>query len=92
MELHQGVAEEGVTSLNGLTGDVNLVAGTNITIVPTGQNLTISVVGGGSASLTNTYVGFGDASNNLTGSANFTWNDTTSTLTLGGVNPVLIHT
>lgn len=32
----------GVTSLNGETGVVNLVAGANITITPVGQNITIS--------------------------------------------------
>lgn len=36
----------GVTSLNTLTGDVLLVAGTGITITPSGQNLTFAVTGG----------------------------------------------
>lgn len=36
-----------VTSLNGLTGNLTLVAGSNITITPSGQNITISATGGG---------------------------------------------
>jgi hypothetical protein len=35
----------GVTSLNGETGAVNLVAGSNITITPVGQNITIASTG-----------------------------------------------
>lgn len=35
----------GVSSLNSLTGAVNLVAGTNITLTPSGQNITISLSG-----------------------------------------------
>jgi len=38
----------GVSSLNGETGAVTLVAGSNITITPSGQNITISSTGGGS--------------------------------------------
>lgn len=37
----------GVSSLNGLTGALNLVAGSGITIVPLGSNITISSTGGG---------------------------------------------
>ena len=36
-----------VKSINGLKDNVNLVAGTNVTITPTGNNLTISSTGGG---------------------------------------------
>ena len=36
-----------VNSINGLTGDVNFVAGTNITITPAGNTLTIESSGGG---------------------------------------------
>lgn len=36
----------GVSSLNGETGAVNLVQGANITITPTGQNITIAASGG----------------------------------------------
>ncbi|HQQ76835.1 MAG TPA: tail fiber domain-containing protein, partial [Thermoanaerobaculia bacterium] len=35
-----------VTSLNSLTGDVTLAAGTNVTITPTGNTLTIASTGG----------------------------------------------
>lgn len=40
----------GVSSLNGLTGDVILAAGSNVTITPTGNTLTIASSGGGSGS------------------------------------------
>jgi hypothetical protein len=38
---------EGLLSLNGLTGTVSLIAGTGISITPSGNNLTISALGGG---------------------------------------------
>jgi Chaperone of endosialidase len=41
-EYHPGV----VTGLNGLTGDVTLAAGSNTTITPAGQTLTIASTGG----------------------------------------------
>jgi hypothetical protein len=41
-----------------------------------------STGGGGSSSLTDTRVGYGDASNLLTGSANFTWNQTAKRLSI----------
>lgn len=49
-----GGGSGGVTSLNSETGDINLVAGTNITITPSGQNITIaaSSSGGSGWSLT----------------------------------------
>lgn len=37
----------GVTSLNSLTGAINFLAGTNITLTTVGQNITISASGGG---------------------------------------------
>lgn len=36
----------GVTELNGLSGDLDLVAGSNITITPSGSNITIASTGG----------------------------------------------
>ena len=36
-----------VKGLNGLKDNVNLVAGSNVTITPTGNDLTISAAGGG---------------------------------------------
>jgi hypothetical protein len=38
---------ENVTSINGVSGDVTLVAGSNITITPSGENITIASTGGG---------------------------------------------
>ncbi len=40
----------GVTSLNGLTGGVTLVPGSNVTITPSGSSLIISSTGGGGGS------------------------------------------
>jgi hypothetical protein len=42
----------GVTSLNSLTGALNIVAGTNVTVTPSGSNITISSTGGGSGTVT----------------------------------------
>lgn len=39
-----------VTSVNGITGAVTLVAGSNIVITPAGQNITIAASGGGGGS------------------------------------------
>ncbi len=38
-----------VKTLNGLTGAVNLVGGTNVSVVPNGNDLTINATGGGGA-------------------------------------------
>ena len=48
-----------VTSLNALTGDVTLSAGTNVTLTPSGNTLTISASGGGGGGGTVTSVGSG---------------------------------
>lgn len=37
----------GVTELNGLSGDLDLVAGSNVTITPSGSTITIASTGGG---------------------------------------------
>lgn len=42
-----GGAAAGVASLNSITGAVNLLAGTGITVTPAGQNITIAATGGG---------------------------------------------
>lgn len=42
----------GVTSLNGETGAINLIAGTGITVTPVGQNITIAATGAGSGTVT----------------------------------------
>jgi hypothetical protein len=41
----------GVSSLNSETGDINLVAGSGITILPVGQNITISASGASTENL-----------------------------------------
>lgn len=41
-----------VKNLNGLTGNVTLAAGANVTLTPAGNTLTIAATGGGGASLT----------------------------------------
>jgi len=43
--------ENVVNTLNGLTGDVTLLAGSNVTITPSGNTLTIAAAGGGGGSL-----------------------------------------
>lgn len=47
-----GGGGSGVSSLNGETGAVNIVAGTGITVTPAGQNITIAATGGGSGTVT----------------------------------------
>ena len=48
-----------VKSLNGLKDSVNLVAGSNITITPSGNNLTITAAGGGGGTVTQINTGSG---------------------------------
>lgn len=48
-----------VKSLNGLKDNVNLLAGSNITITPSGNNLTISATGGGGGTVTQVNTGAG---------------------------------
>lgn len=57
----------GVTTLNGETGAITLVAGSGISITPAGQNITIAATGGGG---TVTSVALADSTNlfNITGS------------------------
>ena len=54
-------SEAGVTTINGLDGDVVLVAGSGISLTPVGNNITITNTGGGGSSTpqsyTNTYTG-----------------------------------
>lgn len=45
-----GSGAAGVSSLNGETGAVTIVAGTNITVTPVGQNITIAASSGGGSS------------------------------------------
>ncbi len=48
-----------VTSVNGLINDVTLAAGSNVTITPSGQTLTIAATGGGSGGITQIDAGTG---------------------------------
>jgi hypothetical protein len=50
MSFRNALLSGGVSSLNGLTGTVSLAAGSNITLTPSGNTLTIAAVGGGSPS------------------------------------------
>lgn len=47
-----GGSGSGVSSLNSLTGALSLVAGSGITITPSGTNITIAATGGGSGTVT----------------------------------------
>lgn len=51
-----GSGGAGVSSLNSLTGALNLVAGTGITITPSGSNITIAATGVGSGTVTSVSV------------------------------------
>lgn len=48
-----------VKSLNGLKDNINLVAGSNVTITPSGNDLTISATGGGGGTVTQVNTGAG---------------------------------
>jgi hypothetical protein len=50
---------EVVKSVNGLKDNVNLVAGSNVTITPSGNDLTISATGGGGGTVTEVNTGAG---------------------------------
>ncbi len=52
VERGSGVRAAGVTTLNGLAGDLNLIAGSNVSIQGSGKNITISTSGGGTAGVT----------------------------------------
>ena len=67
----------------------------DFTVAKSGDEATISIDSTGTgAALTQSYIGFGDSSNLLTGSANFTFVDETGgsgpTVTLTGDKPILI--
>lgn len=47
-----GGSGSGVSSLNSLTGALNLIAGTGITVTPSGTNITIAATGAGSGTVT----------------------------------------
>jgi hypothetical protein len=85
---HNGTG--GVSSLNGLIGSLNLLAGTGITITPSGTNITIAATGGGTGTVTS--VGFSDASTSpiyaISGSPVTTSGTLTETLNTQSANTV----
>lgn len=52
-------ANQVVKSLNGIKDDITLVAGTNITLTPSGNNITINAAGGGGGTVTQVNTGAG---------------------------------
>lgn len=74
-----GGSSSGVTSLNGLTNNVTLAAGSNVTITPSGNTLTIASTGGGSGGILNQTTLQTGANFNIDG------NGSATTFTVGGV-------
>jgi hypothetical protein len=74
----------GVTSLNTLTGDITLAAGSGISLVPSGNTITISSGGG----FTPGSVIFAGSSGTLTqDNSEFFWDDTNHRLGIGTATP-----
>lgn len=73
-----------VTSVNNLTGAIVLAAGSNITLTPVGNTITISATSSGTigGSIANTQVAVGSGTNTITGSSAYTFAG--SVLTLAG--------
>ena len=77
-----GVA--GVSSLESLTGDLTLVAGSNVTITDNGTNeITIAATSGGSPSGVSGAIQFSDGSAFASDAANLFWDDTNNRLGIG---------
>jgi hypothetical protein len=75
----------GVTSLNGLTGVINIVAGANTTVTPGAGTITIAAFGTIAGSIAANQVAVGSGANTIAGSANFTWNAGTQALSIIGI-------
>lgn len=73
-----------VTSLNGLTGAVTLSAGTNISLVPTGNDIQINSTSSGTigGTIAATQIAFGSAADTIAGSNNLKWNNATGTFSV----------
>jgi hypothetical protein len=84
-QLLGGGGAAGVTSLNALTGALNLVAGNGITITPSGNAITIAANGGGAGGLTLPY---SNSASNATGSVFAITNSASSPS--GGFNEAIL--
>jgi hypothetical protein len=92
-----GLGIIGNTGNTGPTGEIGLIGSTGLGIMgntgSTGQTGHIGSTGqignmgptgsSSSSSLTNTFIGYGSGSNTITGTSNLTFNNSTSTVTLG---------
>lgn len=82
---------DGVTSLNGMTGAVTLAAGSNITLTPAGNILTISSTGGGGGTPggSNTQLQYNN-SGSFGGIPQSTWDGDILTLSGANLNSAII--
>jgi len=89
---YSGSGGSGVTSLNSLTGALDLVAGSNITITPLGSNITISSTGGGGGTPSGPSESIQyNNSGAFGGSANFLLDTTNNVLNLNGLNQSILN-
>ncbi len=80
-----------VKSINALKDDVTLAAGSNVTITPSANTLTISASGGGgglTGSGTNGQATFWTGTASLSGDTSFTWDNTNKRLGIGTRTPL----